>query len=137
MKRILSALLAALALTPAVAKNNARAELGAPNLEAIARESVDETSPRYYPTLLRQFMENDTTMSATDFQYFYYGTLFQEDYDPYREAPNKALLAELMPIYAKEKRTRSDREKMLAYALQVLDDNPVDLRQLTNRIYVH
>lgn len=137
MKRILSALIAALALTPAVAKNNARAELGAPDMQAIARESVDETSPRYYPTLLRRFMENDTTMSATDFQYFYYGTLFQEDYDPYREAPNKALLTELMPIYAKEKRTRSDREKMLAYALQVLDDNPVDLRQLTNRIYVY
>ncbi len=26
---------------------------------------------------------------------------------------------------------------MLDYALQVIDDNPVDLRQLTNRIYVY
>ena len=29
------------------------------------------------------------------------------------------------------------RAKMLAYATQVLDDNPVDLRQLTNKIYVY
>ncbi len=82
-------------------------------------------------------MANDTTMSAEEFQYFYYGTLFQEDYDPYRASPNPALLEELTPIYAKERRSRADREKMLDYAMQVLNDNPVDLRQLTNRIYVY
>ena len=63
--------------------------------------------------------------------------MFQEDYDPYREAPNQALLQELLPIYAKKVRTRADRGKMLDYAMQVLEDNPVDLRQLTNRIYVY
>lgn len=118
-------------------KSNARAELGPPDMEAIAKASVDENSQYYYPTLLKAFMANDTTMTATDFQYFYYGTMFQEDYDPYREAPNQALLQELMPIYAKEKRTRADRGKMLDYAMQVLEDNPIDLRQLTNRIYVY
>lgn len=118
-------------------KSNARAELGPPDMEAIAAASVDENSQYYYPKLLKAFMANDTTMTATDFQYFYYGTMFQEDYDPYREAPNQALLQELMPIYAKEKRTRADRGKMLDYAIQVLDDNPIDLRQLTNRIYVY
>ena len=41
------------------------------------------------------------------------------------------------PIYSKTNRTRADREKMLAYAMQVLQDNPVDLRQLTNRIFVY
>lgn len=120
-----------------VAKNDARKELGPPDMAAIAAASVDEDSPYYYPKLLKAFIANDTTMTATDFQYFYYGTMFQEDYDPYREAPNQALLQELMPIYAKEKRTRADRGKMLDYAMQVLDDNPVDLRQLTNRIYVY
>ena len=121
----------------AAAKTNLRAELGPPDMAAIAAASVDETSQYYYPKLLKSFMANDTTMTATDFQYFYYGTMFQEDYDPYREAPNPALLQELMPIYAKAKRTRADRGKMLDYAMQVLDDNPIDLRQLTNRIYVY
>lgn len=129
-------LMAAAALC-ACAKSNARTELGPPDLEKIAKESIDPSSPHYYPTLLKSFMSNDTVMSAQDFQYFYYGTMFQEDYDPYREAPNAALLQELLPIYAKQKRTRADRGKMLDYALQVLDDNPVDLRQLTNRIFVY
>ena len=119
------------------AKTNPRAVLGAPDLDSIAKASVDENSKFYYPRLLKSFMANDTTMTPEEFQYFYYGTLFQEDYDPYREAPNQALLQELLPVYAKQKRTRADREKMLDYAIQVLNDNPVDLRQLTNRIYVY
>ncbi len=117
--------------------NNLRATLGAPDMEAIQRESTDENSRYYYPKLLKSFMANDTTMTAEEFQYFYYGTLFQEDYDPYREAPNQELYQQLLPVYAKEKRTRADRNKMLDYALQVLEDNPLDLRQLTNRIYVY
>ena len=128
----------ALAVSVAVfAKGGARADLGRPDLDAIARETTDENSKYYYPRLLKSFNANDTTMTAEEFQYFYYGTFFQEDYDPYREAPNQALLQELQPIYAKAKRTRSERIKMLDYAMQVLNDNPVDLRQLTNRIYVY
>lgn len=137
MKKFAAALLALVIAVSANAKSNARAELGPPDMSKIAAESVDPNSKFYYPKLLKSFMANDTVMTTQDFQYFYYGTFFQEDYDPYREAPNPALLQELIPIYAKEKRTRADRGKMLDYALQVLDDNPVDLRQLTNKIYVY
>ncbi len=140
MKKILLTIIAAIVacgLSAADAKTTARAALGKPDLDSIAKASVDENSQYYYPRLLKSFLSNDTTMTDEEFQYFYYGTLFQEDYDPYREAPNQALFQELIPVYAKEKRTRADREKMLDYALQVLDDNPVDLRQLTNRIYVY
>ena len=136
----LRSVITAFALTAAVAsfaKTNVRAELGRPDLDAIARETTDENSKYYYPRLLKELMANDTTMTSDEFQYFYYGTFFQEDYDPYREAPNPTLRQELQPIYEKTKRTRADRAKMLDYALQVIDDNPVDLRQLTNRIYVY
>lgn len=139
MTKKLSFIIAAVALTAitATGRVDPRAELGRPDLEKIAIASTDEQSPYYYPRLLDRFMANDTTMTAEEFQYFYYGTMFQEDYDPYRESPNPTLLEELTPIYAKEHRTRADRGKMLDYAMQVLADNPVDLRQLTNRIYVY
>lgn len=136
-KTVLILLLTISTLSGYAAKQTARATLGVPDIEAIAKASVDPDSKYYYPRLLKSFMTNDTTMTAEEFQYFYYGTMFQEDYDPYREAPNPGLQQELIPIYAKDKRTRADREKMLAYATQVLDDNPVDLRQLTNKIYVY
>jgi len=135
--RLIIFISAIVCLIPVFAKEGARAKLGQPDMEAIARESTDENSRYFYPRLLKAFMANDTLMTPEEFQYFYYGTMFQEDYDPYRAAPNKALFDELQPIYAKEKHTRADRAKMLAYATQVLDDNPVDLRQLTNKIYVY
>lgn len=134
MLMFVAVLVSAAAVT---ARTNAREELGKPDLAEIARATTDEASPYFYPKLLRSFMGNDTTMTAQEFQYFYYGTFFQEDYDPYRGSPNPALLQELIPIYAKSDRTRSDRDKMQDYANQVLADNPVDLRQLTNRIYVY
>ncbi len=127
----------ALCLCCVAARPGIRTELGRPDLDSIARATTDENSPMYYPKLLRMFMANDTTMTDRQFQYFYYGTFFQEDYDPYRGSPNPALLEELTPIYAKTQRTRADREKMQAYATQVLNDNPVDLRQLTNRVYIY
>lgn len=133
---MIAALTACLAAYPA-ARQNSRAALGAPDLDLIAERTTDPSSEYYYPTLLRSFQANDTTMTPEQFQYLYYGTLFQEDYDPYRESPNPQLLQELIPIYAKERRTRADRAKMADYATAVLASNPVDLRQLTNRIYVY
>lgn len=133
----LISLVVLLTAAAAAARSTARQDLGRPDLEAIERETTDENSRYYYPLLLRSFLSNDTTMTAEEFQYFYYGTLFQEDYDPYRGSPNPALLEELAPIYAKQNRTRADRDKMQAYANQVILDNPIDLRQLTNRIYIY
>lgn len=135
---VLAALLSVAALCAwAAPRSNPRQELGRPNLDSIAAATTDRNSRFYYPRLLRSFMNNDTTMTTQEFQYFYYGTLFQEDYDPYRGSPNPALLEEVTPIYSKANRTRSDRDKMQSYASQVIADNPVDLRQLTNRIYVY
>lgn len=133
---VLSGAMGVVPCSAAGAKATARTELGRPDLDNIRQITTDPQNALFYGKLLDKFMRNDTTMTAEEFQAFYYGTLFQEDYDPYREPVNQALLAELAPIYAKEKRTRADREKMLDYAEQVLRDNPVDLRQLTNKIFV-
>lgn len=111
--------------------------LSRPDLEAIHAAVVDENSKFYYPKLLKEFMANDTTMTAEDFQYFYYGTLFQEDYDPYRPAPSPQTQAMLAPLLNKTHWSRAERKMILDYAMEALADNPVNLRQLTNRIFVY
>ena len=137
MKRLYFLIILGLCCIAVHAAADAKAALGKPDLESIADATTNPESPLYYGRLLHEFLRNDTTMTPEEFQAFYYGTLFQEDYDPYRPAVNPKLLEELQPIYAKEKRTRADREKMLDYAMQVIENNPVDLRQLTNRIFVY
>jgi hypothetical protein len=122
---------------PSFAASNARQTLGKPDLKAIELAVNDESSKYYYPELLKQFLSNDTIMTTEGYQYLYYGTFFQEDYDPYRASVDQKTLESLAPIYAKEKRTRDERQKMLNYAVKALADNPLDLRQLTNRVYVY
>lgn len=114
-----------------------RTNLSKPDLEAIRIASTDENSPYYYPKLLKSFMANDTTMTDTDFQYFYYGTLFQEDYDPYRPVADPERQTALAPLFNKTQWSRSERKQILDFAMTVLADNPVNLRQLTNRIFVY
>ena len=111
--------------------------IGRPDLEAIQSATTNPESDMYYQSLLKKFMANDTSMTDEQFQYFYYGTLFQEDYDPYRKPARPDMLAKVTPVYVKDKRSRAERQMMLDYALAVLEDNPVNLRQLVNRVYVY
>lgn len=140
LKKLCMAIIAAAALmAPAAvsARSAARLSLGKPDLEAIRVASTDENSKYYYPRLLKEFMANDTTMSDDEFQYFYYGTLFQEDYDPYRDHIKPEQLESLSPLFNKKKWTRAERKQILDFALECLADNPVNLRQLTNCIFVY
>lgn len=107
-----------------------------PDLEAIRQASIDPSSKYYYPGLLSRFMSNDTLMDATDYEYFYYGTLYQEDYDPYRPAYNEEELKALEPLYYKQSHTRAERSLMLKHAEAAIADNPLDLIQLKNLIFV-
>ncbi len=125
------------ACTMAQARKAVKTDLGRPDLEAIRVASTDEKSPYFYNTLLNKFLANDTVMTDTDFQYLYYGTLFQEDYDPYRKPVNPDAQAKVAPLLNKTQWSRAERKLILDYAMECLADNPINLRQLTNRIFVY
>lgn len=114
-----------------------KVKVNPPDLEKIKKESTNEKSRYYYPRLLKQFMSNDTVMQNDQFIYFYYGTLFQEDFDPYREPFDTARLSKIEPLYYKTQHTKDEEKAMLRYAEEALQDNPLDLVQLKNKIYVH
>ncbi len=138
MRKILLSILIALAVPVAFEASAAlKTNLQKPDLEAIRAASVDENSKYYYPRLLKEFMANDTTMDDEAFQYFYYGTFFQEDYDPYRQQADPEELARMTPLFNKKQWSRAERRQILDFAMACLADNPVNLRQLTNRIFVY
>lgn len=109
--------------------------LGKPDLYAIKEATTDPDSEFYYPILLKSFMSNDTTMTDQQFQYFYYGTLFQEDYDPYRPTFMPKQLDVLKPIYHKTNTSRAERQMVLDYAIAAIEHNPVNIQQLVHRVY--
>lgn len=108
-----------------------------PDLAQIKAETFDESSKHYYPRLMDQFMKNDTLMTYEDFKYLYYGALFQEDYNPYRKPANEAELKRVEPLYHKASLTRAEREEIRRYAAMAIEDNPLDLIQLKNLVFVY
>lgn len=114
-----------------------RTSLGRPDLDSIRVASTDPDSDMFYDKLYHKFMKNDTLMTDREFQYFYYGTLFQEDYDPYRGTFRPKQLDVLKPIYLKEKQTRAERQMMIDYATASLEDNPINIQQLVHRVFAY
>lgn len=108
------------------------------NLDDIKKHTTDITSQYYYPTLLAKFMSNDTSMTRDEYRYFYYGTLFSEDYNPYRANPYEKEISAMSNIYLKrEHLTRSEKREVERLARLSLANNPLDLRQMMYLTYVY
>ena len=99
-----------------------------PDMAKIKKEVQDPASPYYYPRLMQEYLKNDTLMKIDKYRHLYLGYVFQEDYTPYRssEHPLRFSLAR-----EKEKLSRQECDSVIFYALNALDDNPFDLREMT------
>ena len=58
--------------------------MNAPNYKQIKKTVGSKGGEFYYPELLRRFQAADTTLTAEQLYYFYYGTATRPDYNPYR-----------------------------------------------------
>lgn len=114
------------------------ARAAAPDMDKIRQESTDPQSNYYYPKLLKMYLSNDTVMTDDDYKYFYYGTMFQEDYNPYRTNKYQDEAKKMESLYLKQEHlTRAERKEIEELARKSIEDNPLDLRQLMYRVYVY
>ncbi len=63
--------------------------LRVPNEEDIIAKTINSDSPYYYPNLLRRYMADDTTLTAEEYHYLYYGFTYTQDYRPLVSIPAK------------------------------------------------
>lgn len=87
MKKILFAILTLVAVllsVPASAQKKLKVEK--PDLEKIRTETLDPESDFFYPKLQKIYEANDTVMTPEQFRYYYFGAMYQEDYNPYRKS---------------------------------------------------
>lgn len=102
------------------------------DLEEIRASVNDPNSPYYYRELLKRFERNETIMTAADYRYLYLGTMFQEDYNPYRRS---TYADKVSPLTYKERHTRAELDTMIKYCKLALDDTPFDLNLMNFYIY--
>lgn len=99
-----------------------------PDMEQIKRETLDRTSPYYYPRLMKEFLRNDTAMKIDKYRRLYLGYIFQEDYDPYRSSERSINYAATL---AKAKNlTRQECDSVIVYAEAALADNPFNMGEM-------
>lgn len=104
-----------------------------PDLNKIKEQTLDPSSPFYFPKLMKKYTRNDTTMTNEEYRNFYLGYMFQEDYDPYRVSPYSGITDELR---MKATHTKEEIDTIRKYAELSLRDNPFDLRQMSFLVHV-
>lgn len=111
-----------------------KVELKPVDFDRVKKVSQDPRSRYYFPRLEKLYRSNtDTTMNLEDFRNLYYGYMFQEDYNPYRESQYSNKVEQL---YYKKPHLRAECDSIEKYARLSLDDNIFDFDQMQFYIYI-
>lgn len=114
------------------ANDNKKLVIEKPDMEKIKSETYNPSSKYFYPKLMRQYEKNETIMTVEDYRFLYLGTMFREDYNPYRKSEFRDKIEDL---YYRETHSRSELDSIIAYAELTLADDPFDLEQMNYLIY--
>lgn len=109
----------------------------APDDDDIFARTLDSESPYYYPSLMMRYTSGDTTLTATDYYYLYYGYAFSESYRPL--LPIKAeddMLAVLERINQDSIRY-DDMVEVIRCAEEVMQRDPFSPRNLNFLVYAY
>lgn len=160
--KLLAALLlvsAFIMICPAGAAAQKKLKVEAPDVEKIRTATLDPASQFYYPKLQKLYEANDTVMTPEQYRYFYFGYMYQEDYNPYRKSDytdrtdsllnlNRAAIQrrdstlqahknqnmatyELNRRYKEAKlRTMREQQEIARNAELALKDNPFDIQSM-------
>lgn len=100
-------------------------EVEAPNYKAIRATILNQKGPNYYPSLMRRYMANDTTLTLEQVRNLYYGFALQEDFVPYQSEKNE--LYDIRKTLVKNNGNPRHCPEAIRISQLMLDDNPFDL----------
>ncbi len=95
-----------------------------PEEEDILEQITDSKGEFYYPDLMLRFEMGDTTLSAEQYHYLYYGYTFQEEYKPLEANPQMNDLIVLASQIDPEKPSVETLESIINIADQILKRDP-------------
>ena len=132
MKKFIFTILAAIITLMALPSLAQKLEVKPVDFDSIKAATQDSKSKFFFPKLMKAFESNDTTMTFEEYRYLYYGYVFQEDYNPFRESQYADMIESL---YYNKEFTRSECDTIEKYAELSLDDNIFDLQQMEYFIF--
>lgn len=112
-----------------------QASAQAPNNEAIRGAVGDPGSVYYYPALMARYVKGDSTLTATDYHYLYYGFAFQDEYKPLDPIPGENNILSI--IETRKELTVGDAEDIITYANQVMAHDPFSPSNINFMTYAY
>ncbi len=100
------------------------AQVRVPDDDDILARTIDQNSPWYYPELMMRYVVGDTTLTAEDYHYLYYGYAFDVNYRPLDNIPDNTEVLELLAGVGTEGATRSQAQMLLEAAKGVMLVDP-------------
>lgn len=122
-----NALFSIFALLLTLAASSSKAQQGV-DVKAIKAAIEDINSPYYYPILMARYKQLDTTLTAADYHYLYYGYAEQSAYMPLITTSYADSLAAIASQRTQPK--PADLYKMVYFAEGVLELEPFNLRDI-------
>lgn len=110
-------------------------EVEAPNYKEIRSTIQNAKGPNYYPTLMRRYLENDTTLTLEQYRNLYYGFSLQDDFVPYQ-----AIRQDLYTMRSNLVSSRGSAHhcpEAIRVAQTALDDNPFDLLAISTMAFAY
>ena len=109
----------------------------APDDEDIFARTLDEASPYYYPSLMMRYRAGDTTLTATDYYYLYYGYAFSENYRPLRPIKAEDDMLAVLERINQDSIRYEDMEAVIRCADEVMRSDPFSPRNLNFLVYAY
>lgn len=107
-----------------------------PDDRSIFEEIINSESPYYYPSLMIRYNAGDTTLTADDYYYLYYGFPFADNYRPLRPIPAEDKVLDVFSR-AQDSPTYEDMLDIIRYATETMKDDPFGPRNLNFLVYAY
>lgn len=111
------------------------AQFNVPDNDKIRLVTNDAASPYYYPALMLRYQGGDTTLTAQDYHYLYYGYAFQDKYQPLEPI---IWTDKIYSVF--ERRDTLDREdavEIISLAKRVMEQDPFSPGNINYMTYAY
>lgn len=98
----------------------------APNYEDIKKKTKDPNSVYYYPTLLRRYKANDTTLQKDEYKYLYYGYNYNKDTSMVDESVTKRMDT----LMRQDSLNLGEKKEAIKLARLIIDKEPFELKKI-------
>ena len=128
-------LLTVVAGTMAVWGTASAQEVEAPNYRELRVSIQNSKGPNYYPSLMRRYVENDTTLTLEQYRALYYGYTLQEDFVPYKQ--ERTALFDIRRSLVETNGAQKTCSEAINLSKSALEDNPFDLLAISTMSFAY